>query len=603
MTASNSNLSQFPVVHHLKVEQGSNADASSVMASSFMHATSCLNDTPSSALVEPDPHSLLSSSLTVPQSSLTVNDDDDPVDGMDSIDEAGDLNGSEFSQPLGDDVDTMDALSSLAFQQSSLFLVNLPTRTQAPLGALGNTTATFMPVLVLGGGMQKGGGDNNVPQLLRLRDLAHANLICATQESIARTYNASPPKPAEKREFKCEECGRNFKSASHYRYHMETHKGNKMLKCPVNGCNRSFSWPANLKYHIRTHANDRPYSCGIQGCGKTFFTVQALKVHMRIHTGTKPFKCTHDGCDKSFTTAGNLKNHIRTHTGERPFACDFEGCTQSFAEMSSLKKHKLTHTGEKPYECEICGRVFTQSASRNTHKRRHHSSLSDSKVSPMLDGEADIMGEGLTSKGRGSSSRHHANHKSRFSIERLKDSVPDTNISQAITGIDSNEVPSAAATCTADGSDDISLSHSLLPGLGPSDASVHGPLEKSDSQDESSGFHLSQHHQHSIHSMVSGTHHHPHHHGDDVEDHHHHPHGDDHHQHHHHHHHHHHHQPPETDSMVYEGPSLLQSDLDHAGPHVMGVADDPPSVGQGLQYPDDIWGGQESLSRHIMECT
>ncbi|XP_030855243.1 metal regulatory transcription factor 1 [Strongylocentrotus purpuratus] len=347
MAASGSSLSQFPGVHHhLKVEhRDRDQDSpSSVMTNSYMHSTNCMADTPSSALVEPDPHSLLSSSLTVPQSSLTVNDHDSTIDSL--HDDGSDLHGDDFSQQLGgcgDESDTLDALSSLALQQSSLFLVNLPTRAQAPLGSLGGATTSFMPLLVIGGGMQKGGEG---AQFLRLRDIAHANLICATQESIARTYNAPTPKQVEKREHKCEQCGRIFKSSSHFRYHMETHKGNKMLKCPVNGCNRSFSWPANLKYHIRTHANDRPYPCGIEGCGKTFFTVQALNVHSRIHTGTKPFKCTHDGCDKSFTTQGNLKNHFRIHTGERPFDCDFDGCTQRFAEMSSLKKHKLTHTGK-----------------------------------------------------------------------------------------------------------------------------------------------------------------------------------------------------------------------------------------------------------------
>ena len=69
--------------------------------------------------------------------------------------------------------------------------------------------------------------------------------------------------------------------------------------------------------------------------------------------------------------------------------------------------------GEKPYECEFCGRVFSQSASRNTHKRRHHGTLTDSKISPILDGDNDVVNEKLVSKGRGSS---HTNKKSRFSI-------------------------------------------------------------------------------------------------------------------------------------------------------------------------------------------
>ncbi|XP_063958620.1 uncharacterized protein LOC129265245 [Lytechinus pictus] len=581
MAASGSSLSQFPSVHHhLKVEhhERDRDSPSSVMTNSFMHSSNCMADTPSSALVEPDPHSLLSSSLTVPQSSLTVSDHESTIDSLN--DDGSDLHGDDFSSQLGcgDESDTLDALSSLALQQSSLFLVNLPTRAQAPLGSLGGATTSFMPLLVIGGGMQKGGEG---AQFLRLRDIAHANLICATQESIARTYNAPTPKQVEKREHKCEQCGRIFKSSSHFRYHMETHKGNKLLKCPVNGCNRSFSWPANLKYHVRTHANDRPYPCPSKGCGKTFFTVQALNVHSRIHTGTKPFKCTHDGCDKSFTTQGNLKNHFRTHTGERPFNCDFDGCTQKFAEMSSLKKHKLTHTGEKPYKCEICGRLFSQSASRNTHKRRHHSSLTDSKISPVLDGDSDVASEKLVSKGRGSS---HTNKKSRFTIERLKRETAKSPICESITGLSSSEIPSVAAPCSSidQEPDDISLPHSLLPGLGQDESSVASSLEKADLQDESSSeFVLS--HQHSIHSMVSGSHH-----SHDIQE----STESSHHHHHHHHHHghlHHHanrlHDHQEVSSasgMVYNpaaSQSLLQSNLDEAGPHLMGVADESNVMG------------------------
>ncbi|XP_033630370.1 zinc finger protein 410-like [Asterias rubens] len=347
-------------------------------------ATSILEDSVASTLMLTN-HGV-ASSLGISQANLGLND----IDGNGSSgiemganqiensfpDCTGDLDGQDIVG--GDETDGTD-MTNLGLSQSSYMLFNLPNSN--PTSA---ATTTFMPIMVLStsNAMLKANGvepnlildrpQQDLSRLLRLRDLAHANLICATQESIAKSSWVTN-QTTEEKFFKCEECGRNFKSSSHYRYHCETHKGNKVLKCPMEGCNRRFAWPAHLKYHTRTHANDRPYSCSMDGCGKTFYTVQSLHVHMRTHTGHKPFKCSEEGCGKSFTTAGNLKNHSRIHTGERPFICDHEGCIQSFAEHSSLRKHKLTHTGEKPYECEICFKVFSQSGSRNTHKRRHHS--------------------------------------------------------------------------------------------------------------------------------------------------------------------------------------------------------------------------------------
>ncbi|XP_038073321.1 zinc finger protein 410-like [Patiria miniata] len=357
-----------------------------------------LEDTVASSLMLTN-HGVVASSLDISQTNLGLN----VGDGLDEREEAGEMTAMgvgrmehSFAECEGegeldnqsmvgaDETDSPD-MSNLGLPPSSLMVVNIPNTSQTSLA-----TATLMPILVLStsNGMQKANGLDCSPssassllldrpqqdfrQLLRLRDLAHANLICATQESIAKSFGVANQTSDEKL-LKCEECGRSFKSSSHYRYHCETHKGNKVLKCSVEGCNKRFAWPAHLKYHTRTHANDRPYSCAMDDCGKTFYTLQSLHVHMRTHTGHKPFKCPEEDCGKSFTTAGNLKNHLRIHTGERPFICDHDGCIQSFAEHSSLRKHKRVHTGAKPYECEICFKVFSQSGSRNTHKRRHHS--------------------------------------------------------------------------------------------------------------------------------------------------------------------------------------------------------------------------------------
>lgn len=348
-----------------------------------------LNDTPSSALEEPDPHCMLSPSMVVPQGVWMVDDNivtnQTKIRSNQAVEGVSSSNGTDvtFSDDTGgcEENGVLDSLSNLAHSNSNLFILNIPNTTltggttcnqNGASGPSGGQSSSLMPVLLVGGGnLPKGGTETSLPSFLRFKDFAHANLIYATQENIAKTYNAPPQtKPADK-VIKCEECGRSFKSSGHYRYHLETHKGNRVLKCPINGCNRRFAWPGHLKYHVRTHSNDRPYLCKFKHCHKTFYTLQSLDVHMRSHTGIKPFECPVEGCGKSFTTSGNLTNHIRTHTGEKPFVCTYEDCNVRFAEKSSLKKHKLTHTGEKPYECEFCGKLFSQCSSRNAHRKRH----------------------------------------------------------------------------------------------------------------------------------------------------------------------------------------------------------------------------------------
>ncbi|RDD37649.1 Zinc finger protein 143 [Trichoplax sp. H2] len=184
-----------------------------------------------------------------------------------------------------------------------------------------------------------------------------------------RTHTGEKPYNCES-----ENCGKKFSSSGHLLHHKSIHTGERPFQCQIQGCVQSYVWPAHLKYHQLSHIDDRQFQCPSNGCEKKFYVSQRLAVHLRSHTGEKPFLCTVNGCSKSFTTAGNLKNHIRTHTGERPYSCDHDDCNKRFTELSSLKKHKLTHTGEKPYSCDICGKRFSQSSSRNCHRRRHGAS-------------------------------------------------------------------------------------------------------------------------------------------------------------------------------------------------------------------------------------
>lgn len=219
-------------------------------------------------------------------------------------------------------------------------------------------------------------GVDGAPWYLRVQELAHDSLIAATRAQIARDARASQearaattvtngdhalsvaPDAGDKRKCPSPRSDRPVPKS--------------VLHCSFEGCCRTFIWPAHLKYHLKTHRNDRMFRCVAEGCGKSFYVLQRLQVHMRTHNGDKPFICKEKNCGKKFTTAGNLKNHRRIHTGEKPFLCEADGCGRSFAEYSSLRKHMLVHSGEKPHHCGICGKTFSQSGSRNVHMRKRH---------------------------------------------------------------------------------------------------------------------------------------------------------------------------------------------------------------------------------------
>lgn len=253
------------------------------------------------------------------------------------------------------------------------------------------------------------GMDGSAPWYLRVQELAHDSLIAATRAQIARDAKANQDARAA-----------GVSNGEHT--HGQLTEGDKppsppplpllptptlptppppstarssrplakqILRCSFEGCCRTFTWPAHLKYHLKTHRNDRMFRCGAEGCGKSFYVLQRLQVHMRTHNGEKPFICTEKNCGKKFTTAGNLKNHGRIHTGEKPFLCEADGCGRSFAEYSSLRKHMLVHSGEKPHHCGICGKTFSQSGSRNVHMRKRHGDEG-------LGGESRETGEALT---------------------------------------------------------------------------------------------------------------------------------------------------------------------------------------------------------------
>ncbi|XP_063146154.1 zinc finger protein 410 [Candoia aspera] len=293
--------------------------------------------------------------------------------------------------------------------------------------------------------------DSSTPWFLRVQELAHDSLIAATRAQLAKNAKAS-----NNGEIVHVCSGESQPKESSPIPHLP--RGEKKLKCTVEGCDRTFVWPAHFKYHLKTHRNDRSFICPAKDCGKSFYVLQRLKVHMRTHNGEKPFICTELGCGKQFTTAGNLKNHLRIHTGEKPFLCEAQGCGRSFAEYSSLRKHLVVHSGLKPHQCQICGKTFSQSGSRNVHMKKHHSRVGTTS-SRQHEQTESLMGSNLLEESElHSKNLVSMNSPPSLGVESLH--LPDP---ESIIGIKEEVLAEAAANSLHDASDVVLPSHHLLP--------------------------------------------------------------------------------------------------------------------------------------------
>ncbi|XP_009875186.1 PREDICTED: gastrula zinc finger protein XlCGF8.2DB-like, partial [Apaloderma vittatum] len=154
---------------------------------------------------------------------------------------------------------------------------------------------------------------------------------------------AKDQKPhAEKKPYKCTECGKGFKGHARLLKHLQTHTSEKLFECVE--CKKSFGRKANLVLHQRVHVGEKLYKC--KECDKTFSHPSDLVAHRKTHAKKKAFACTI--CKKSFRGNAALFRHQRVHVNEKPYKCT--ECGSSFSLHSDFIKHQQIHLREIPSE-------------------------------------------------------------------------------------------------------------------------------------------------------------------------------------------------------------------------------------------------------------
>ncbi|XP_074786561.1 LOW QUALITY PROTEIN: uncharacterized protein LOC141972566 [Athene noctua] len=226
-----------------------------------------------------------------------------------------------------------------------------------------------------------------------------------------------PPSPSrEKKERKCEHCGKVFTCGTYLSSHLRTHTGEKPYKCW--DCGRSFTQKGNLRRHQRTHTKEKPFICTT--CGKRFSCKSDVTIHHRIHTGERPFPCSH--CGKRFRVKCALRKHQESihngagtaeqkeeqcqpraeqrgmlqgpqeepqspavaveHDGQQqprdtqgsrgtrePRKCSFKGTYSEDPQEATTQPPSISRKNE--YKCEQCEKVFTWKRSLRRHRQIH----------------------------------------------------------------------------------------------------------------------------------------------------------------------------------------------------------------------------------------
>ena len=224
----------------------------------------------------------------------------------------------------------------------------------------------------------------------------------STDKSIIRTGDKT-------KLFKCsyKGCDKQYTQKSNLQAHFTRHTGNSSLRCYLDDCTGLIIFRDShilTKHILANHTSKRPYQC--EDCGTQFRYASHLRSHRRklhsnvdkkkitqqnkmknkpvatekllILTGDdkKPFKCGHVGCDKRYPSQRSLKAHFRRHINDSRFRCYFGDCAGliRYRDTQRLTRHiHTTHTLERPYPCENCDMRFRRPDHLRSHRKTVHS--------------------------------------------------------------------------------------------------------------------------------------------------------------------------------------------------------------------------------------
>ncbi|XP_059621290.1 zinc finger protein 62 homolog [Phlebotomus argentipes] len=175
--------------------------------------------------------------------------------------------------------------------------------------------------------------------------------------------------------FKCETCGKTFKSLDYYASHCKSHEKDdneeSMSKTELETAKEEEEVEKNL------------FTC--EFCGDEYPSKKQILSHMKTHVRGKESKSDKSSkdekackeCSKKFNTSRGLKKHMRFHeqtanqpsAEETPYLC--EVCKRFFRNSVTLERHKEVRDNAN-LNCDTCSEKFCRATDLYNHQRIVH---------------------------------------------------------------------------------------------------------------------------------------------------------------------------------------------------------------------------------------
>ena len=167
---------------------------------------------------------------------------------------------------------------------------------------------------------------------------------------------------------KCTYCGHLAKTSVELRQHsIQFHGDSKPFKCLHKGCCFSGIKRHDVVVHMMVHSNLKLFRC--QNCGRSFKSEYLCRQHFNSCYNLKKFIC--EVCGKRFNQEPSMRQHVATmHEGAKPYLCTF--CGKTFSSGGNLKRHLRIHKNSFPYPCKFCKAKFRHSNTLKGHVETKH---------------------------------------------------------------------------------------------------------------------------------------------------------------------------------------------------------------------------------------